>query len=97
MEEIERADRLCTCGIFLFTKDDQLEGQGSDRAAPRDNVVFEAGYFIRSKGKERILIIREEGSKMPADVGGNIYLHLADRHNTASVETHLRTFLEKKL
>lgn len=97
LEEIERADRLCTCGIFLFTTDDLLESPVADRAAPRDNVVFEAGYFIRSKGKERVLIIREEGAKMPADLGGNIYLHLPDRNDTSKIETRLRNFLEKKL
>ena len=34
---------------------------------------------------------------MPADIGGNIYVHLADRTNTASIESTLRDFLEKRL
>ncbi len=96
LEEIERAATLCTCGIFLFTKDDPLEGEGS-HAAPRDNVVFEAGYFANSKGKDRVLIIREEGAKMPADLGGNIYVHLSDKNSTASIEGALRDFLDRRL
>jgi hypothetical protein len=96
LEEIDRSSRLCTCGIFLFTKDDPLEGDNG-HAAPRDNVVFEAGYFMRAKGKERVAIIREEGAKMPADLGGNIYIHLPDKDNTASVEGQLRDFLERRL
>ncbi len=36
-------------------------------------------YFTKSKGRERVLIIRENGTKMPADVGGNIYLPLPNR------------------
>jgi hypothetical protein len=40
------------------------------QAVPRDNVVFEAGYFIRAKGKDRVLIVREAGAKTPADLGG---------------------------
>jgi hypothetical protein len=96
LEEIERAAKLCTCGVFLFTKDDPLEGD-SNHAAPRDNVVFEAGYFINAKGKDRVLIIREEGAKMPADIGGSIYLHLGDRNNTAAIESALRDFLERRL
>lgn len=59
-------------GIFLFTKDNPLVGIDENQASPRDNVVFEAGYFMHAKGKERTLIIREEGTKMPADLGGNI-------------------------
>ncbi|MGH9719965.1 MAG: TIR domain-containing protein [Bryobacteraceae bacterium] len=58
LEEIERAARLCTCGVFLFTKDDPLDGD-ANQAAPRDNVVFEAGYFANAKGRDRVIIIRE--------------------------------------
>jgi hypothetical protein len=83
LEEIERAEKLCTCGIFLFTADDQLESPGTDRASPRDNVIFETGYFLSSKGKERTLIIREDGAKMPADLGGNIFLRLGADRNVA--------------
>jgi predicted nucleotide-binding protein len=57
LDEIETAARLCSGGIFLFTKDDAFEGN-EIRAAPRDNVVFEAGYFAAAKGRDRVLIIR---------------------------------------
>lgn len=96
LDEIERAAQSCMCGIFLFTKDDPLVGQG-DQASPRDNVIFEAGYFMRARGQERVLIIREEGAKMPADIGGNIYLSLQDRSNTKTIETALRNFLVTSL
>lgn len=96
LDEIENAARLCSGGIFLFTKDDALEGDEM-RAAPRDNVVFEAGYFAAAKGRERVLIIREEGAKMPADLGGNIYLTLPDGRDTARIETGIRDFVERRL
>lgn len=97
LDEIERASAMSSAGIFLFTQDDLLEEAQGERAAPRDNVVFEAGYFTQAKGRERVLIIREEGVKMPADIGGNIYLPLLDRKNIASIETQLRSFVEKRL
>lgn len=96
IDEIETASRLCSGGIFLFTKDDILEGNEM-KAAPRDNVVFEAGYFAASKGRDRVLIIREEGAKMPADLGGNIYLSLADRNDIRPVESAIRDFVERRL
>jgi hypothetical protein len=96
LEQIEEASRDCLCGIFLFTKDDQLEGS-EGYAAPRDNVVFETGYFMHAKGKERVLVIREEGTKMPADLGGNIYVSLRNRNDISGVETQLRRFLERRL
>ena len=63
-------------------------------AAPRDNVVFEAGYFIGVKGKRNVLIVRESGSKMPADLGGDIYASLRDRASIASIERTLAAFLD---
>lgn len=96
LDEIENAARLCSSGIFLFTKDDVLEGDEM-RAAPRDNVVFEAGYFAAAKGRDRVLIIREEGAKMPADLGGNIYLTLPDRSEIGRIESGIRDFVERRL
>lgn len=96
LQEIERAANLCSAGIFLFTKDDQLEGEAG-RAAPRDNVVFEAGYFASAKGHDRVLVIREESAKMPADLGGSIYVTLTNRNDTRAIESALRDFVERRL
>jgi hypothetical protein len=97
LEEIERASRSCSCGIFLFTTDDRLDDGGPDRAAPRDNVVFEAGYFASSKGHTKALIVREEGAMMPADIGGSIYLLLRDRNDIQPIQTALKDFVEQRL
>ncbi len=96
-EEIERSARECSCGIFLFTNDDPLVSPVEGVAAPRDNVVFEAGYFMHAKGKQRTLIIREQGAKMPADVGGNIYVLLKDRNDISPIHRALRKFLSDRL
>lgn len=96
IEEIEDAARRTTGGVFLFTRDDSLAGEG-DQAAPRDNVVFEAGFFAHSKGRGRVLIIRETGAKMPADLGGSIYAALPDKTNITPLEPRLKRFLETSL
>jgi len=92
LEQIEAAASRCSAGIFLFTRSDRLEGEG-DKAAPRDNVVFEAGYFAHAKGHRRVLIVREDGAKMPADLGGAIYAPLADRSNIDPIATQIETFV----
>jgi hypothetical protein len=93
LDEIEEARVRCTTGVFLFTKDDLLAGRGSTKkAAPRDNVVFEAGYFISAKGKDRVLVVREVDAKMPADLGGDIYASLEERTSLASIEATVRKF-----
>lgn len=94
LDQIEQAAARSVGGIFLFTKDDDLMDRGqADKAVPRDNVVFEAGYFIGMKGKNNVLIIRESGSKMPADLGGDIYASLPDKANIAPIERTLAAFM----
>lgn len=94
LEQIEQAAARCIGGIFLFTKDDDLADKGqTEKAVPRDNVVFEAGYFIGQKGKRNVLIIRESGSKMPADLGGDIYAPLLNKTDIAPIERTLEAFL----
>jgi predicted nucleotide-binding protein with TIR-like domain len=94
--EIESARARCTCGIFLFTEDDPLEGVNGE-AAPRDNVVFEAGYFLSAKGAEKCLIIRGGEAKMPADLGGAIYVSLKKASDVTSIEGRLANFLKEAL
>jgi Predicted nucleotide-binding protein containing TIR-like domain len=96
-ESIERAERLTTCGLFLFMADDRLAAGESHEFAPRDNVVYEAGYFAGAKGRRRSLVIREEGAKVPSDLGGILYIPLRDRAHLSPIETPLREHLERML
>jgi hypothetical protein len=79
MEEVRRAAAVSRCGLFLFTADDPVEGAQTPTAIPRDNVLLEAGYFMSAAGASRTLIVREAGTKMPADLGGIIYLSIESR------------------
>jgi hypothetical protein len=66
-------------------------------AAPRDNVIFEMGLFMEAKGRERVLVVREEGAKMPADIGGGIYLSLKDRNDITPIQMKLLDFVQKRI
>jgi hypothetical protein len=95
LQQIEQAATLCSAGIFLFTTDDKFADKNrADKAAPRDNVVFEAGYFTGVKGKDHVLVIREKGAKMPADLGGDIYAPLDDKADIRPIEEIVRRFVE---
>ena len=95
LDQIQEAAARAIGGIFLFTKDDDLaDSNQRDKFVPRDNVVFEAGYFIGLKGKRNVLIVRESGSKMPADLGGDIYASLADRNDIRPIEDTLAAFMD---
>jgi predicted nucleotide-binding protein with TIR-like domain len=95
LNQIDEAAARCSAGVFLFTKDDKVaDDVHADKAVPRDNVVFEAGYFINAKGKDHVLVIRETGAKMPADLGGDIYVSLDDRADIRPLEDQVRRFVE---
>jgi predicted nucleotide-binding protein len=89
------------CGVFLFTKDDEAgdaaTGTASFEAIPRDNVLLEAGYFTRSHGKKRVAIVREEGAKMPSDLGGIIYLSFEKREELRTTNEDIRKFVVSAL
>jgi hypothetical protein len=97
IDEIETAAWDCSCAIFLFSPDDELTLGTEQIAAPRDNVIFEAGYFMNARGRERVLIIREGAAKMPADLGGNIYASLRDREDLSALKEEVTSFLARAL
>lgn len=96
LDELLEASRSCLGAIMLLTRDDEFLGE-ENFAAPRDNVIFEMGLFMEAKGRERVLVVREQGAKMPADIGGGIYLPLADRNDIKPIETKLLEFIDKRI
>lgn len=63
------------CAICLFTADDigRAKSEEDDKTRARQNVVFEAGYFMGKLGRDHIVIIAESGIEMPSDLGGVVY------------------------
>ena len=61
--------------IFLFTADDL--GKAKDEAElkkrARQNVVFEAGYFMGKLGRERTIMISDKDIEIPSDMQGIVY------------------------
>jgi hypothetical protein len=94
LQQIGEATRRCKAAVFLFTKDDYfIKKKDGKKAIPRDNVVFEAGYFINAKGNSQVLIILESGAKMPSDLGGKIYASLPDKANIIPVKSIIKKFV----
>ncbi len=61
--------------ICLFTADDigkaKTEEQEKDRA--RQNVVFEAGFFMGKLGRDHVITIADRGVELPSDMQGIVY------------------------
>lgn len=63
------------CAICLFTGDDygRAKAQNDDKLRARQNVVFEAGYFIGKLGRDHIVILSDSGIEIPSDLAGVVY------------------------
>lgn len=63
------------CAICLFTADDvgRAKSVTDDKPRARQNVVFEAGYFIGKLGREHIIIISDKDVEIPSDLAGVVY------------------------
>lgn len=62
--------------IALFTQDDlgaAKEEKGNEKYRARQNVVFEAGYFMGYLGRENIIMITDENVEIPGDLSGMVY------------------------
>lgn len=79
---IEKFERFSDVGaaVCLFTGDDLVEndGDGIARKRARQNVIFEAGYFIGRLGRERVAIISESDIDIPSDLAGVLYVNKSD-------------------
>ena len=97
MDEVARATAVSRCGLFLFTADDPVEGSPSSAAIPRDNVLLEAGYFMSARTARRMVVVREKGTKMPADLGGLIYLTIESRADWRQTAEEVLTALRRQM
>jgi predicted nucleotide-binding protein len=69
---LEQAAQSADFAVLVLSPDDTVVSRGSERTAPRDNVVFELGLFIGALGHERTFIVRPRGVelKVPTDLLG---------------------------
>lgn len=74
---IEKIEKYSDVGgaICLFTADDlgREKNESELKVRARQNVVFEAGYFMGQLGRDHIAIIAENGIEMPSDLSGVVY------------------------
>ena len=61
--------------IILFTPDDigYLESKPEEEHRPRQNVIFELGYFIHKLGKEKVCVLKKGDVKELSDFKGILY------------------------
>lgn len=56
--------------VLVATNDDVVIKRGVEQTTVRDNVIFEAGLFLGSLGKNRTFIVSDKAINLPTDYNG---------------------------
>lgn len=74
IEKFERNSDV-KAAICLFSEDDLGKSKSDEnlRARARQNVVFEAGYFIGKLGRKNVVLLANRKIEMPSDLSGVVY------------------------
>lgn len=72
IEKFEEHAQTCSFAIALFTQDDLITPKNGEASywQARPNVIFETGWFVGRLGKERMLILLQEGVRIYSDFDG---------------------------
>lgn len=71
IESLENEVNLADFGIALAEPDDLLTSRNKTAPAPRDNVIFELGFFMSRLGRARtLLLVPKTEVKLPSDFKG---------------------------
>jgi predicted nucleotide-binding protein len=72
IESLERALDQSDVAIAVAEPDDITESRGKRVGSPRDNVIFELGFFMGRLGRHRSLLVEPRGEeiKLPTDLAG---------------------------
>jgi CRP/FNR family transcriptional regulator, cyclic AMP receptor protein len=72
IEALEEQVNMADFGIALAEPDDLVLSRDRQSATPRDNVVFELGFFMSRLGRPRTLLLvpKKEDVKLPSDFKG---------------------------
>lgn len=71
LQKLEEESSRCTSAVIVMTGDD-VAADGSARA--RENVLHEIGYFQGKFGLSAICLLHEEGTNIPSNIHGLVYI-----------------------
>jgi predicted nucleotide-binding protein len=104
IEKFERNSDV-SCAICLFTADDFGRAKAAEKETKRarQNVVFEAGYFIGKLGRDHVTALVKGDVETPGDISGVVYtemdkagawkMQLARNMQDVGLDIDMNTFL----
>ncbi len=72
IETLENELDLSDFAIAIVQADDIVKSRGKKKSVPRDNVIFELGFFMGRLGRQRAVLMEPRGTdvKLPTDLAG---------------------------
>ena len=76
IEKFEEYASECSYAIAILTPDDPIGDSTTTCLRARPNVIFELGWFFRHLGRDRVMILRQEGVDLAtfSDIEGVLYI-----------------------
>jgi len=95
LERLLELTRQVDFAAFVFARDDWTiksaaaadQAAAAGQAAPRDNVVFEAGLFGGVLGMRRTFILHANGAKLPTDLLGLTCIRYGEELSAAEIRS----------
>jgi predicted nucleotide-binding protein len=84
VEKLERISNECSSAIILMSGDDILRDGG---ARARQNVVHELGFFQGKYGRDRVILLVEEGVELFSNISGIVYIRFDSSNFDAAFES----------
>ncbi|MDD1757775.1 MAG: nucleotide-binding protein [Methanotrichaceae archaeon] len=86
IDKFEEDGQICSFTFALFTPDDHLANPKEEYYQARPNVIYETGWFIGRLGRERLVILFKEGTKIHSDLDGVSRIQFREDINEKVVE-----------
>jgi predicted nucleotide-binding protein len=92
IEKFEEHAKNVGFAIALLTGDDvgKSKKERKQRSRPRQNVIFEFGFFIGKLGRKRVCGLKDKDVEVPSDYDGILYVPLDENE-------HWKTLLAREL
>jgi predicted nucleotide-binding protein len=71
LQKLDEESSSCSFAVIIMTGDDQ-DADGNNRA--RENVMHEIGYFQGKYGLSAVCLLHEEGTSIPSNIHGLVYI-----------------------
>jgi predicted nucleotide-binding protein len=78
---LEAYGALVGYAIILMTPDDvgrKDDPDNDEQKRARQNVIFEAGYFMGKLGRGRVCVLVKDDVEFPSDLRGVVYIEVGD-------------------